>query len=115
MSETPTSPAGKTKGTAKNYTERELVVLTDILHDVVPVAGTEWKGVEMRFNATRGTNPRDVASLKRKYYKIVTSTGPSGGPFCKGYVRKAKQVSNMITEKSEMGAGWDLVRRRYLR
>ena len=48
MSEAPTSPAGKKN--VKNYTERELVVLTDILHDVVPVAGTEWKGVEMRYN-----------------------------------------------------------------
>ena len=47
MSEAPTSPAGKKNN--KNYTEMELVVLTNILHDVVPISGTEWKGVEMRY------------------------------------------------------------------
>ena len=104
MSEPSESPAGKGKK-VKNYSDNEMRIMVEIIHDMRPISSTEWKEVEARFNATEGTQTRDVMSLKRKYYKLTAEKGGTGNPLCKDYVRKAKAAAFLIAERSEAGDG----------
>jgi hypothetical protein len=78
---------------SKNFTQLECDMLWDIMDDICPTGGSEWKRVEEAFNRKMGgqsNRTADSLKLKFKKYKIEKKPQPTGDPDCPPNVVRAK-------------------------
>ena len=89
----------------KNYSKQEIGLLLRIIKEDLPLSGTEWERSLEKFHDEGGTPSRDVASIKRKYSSFVAMSRPTGNPSCDWEVRCAKEIDQLMYNKSEQITG----------
>ncbi len=84
-----------------NYSRSELDHMLEFTREILPISGAEWDLVASRHSAFHPELERTGDQLKKKFNKLARTQIPTGNPNIPPAVREAKEIKDLIVEKSE--------------
>ena len=84
-----------------NYANSELLQMLEFAHDILPISGAEWDLVASCHAAFHPELDRMGDQLKKKINKLCRTMVPRGNPNIPPTVREAKEIRELIVEKTE--------------
>ncbi len=88
-----------------NYSNNELIHMLEFVRDILPISGAEWDLVASRHAAFHPELGRTGDQLKKKFNKLCRTMIPTGNPNIPFSVREAKEIRQLIVEKTEGATG----------
>ncbi len=83
----------------------EIENMLDLVQEVLPISSPEWDSIAEKHSETFPEQNRTGDTLKRKFCKICLRTPPTGNPNCPAYVKRAKDIRDMIVGKTDGSTG----------
>jgi len=84
-----------------NYSSSELDHMLEFARELLPISGAEWDLVASRHSVFHPELERTGDQLKKKFNKLARTQIPTGNPNIPPAVREAKEIRDLIVEKSE--------------
>jgi hypothetical protein len=75
--------------------------MLEFARDILPISGAEWDLITSRHSAFHPELERAGDQLKKKFNKLACTQIPTGNPNIPPPVREAKEIRDLIIEKSE--------------
>ncbi len=100
-----TAKATATKVLGKNWSEEEQMHLLEVMAEVIPINPDDWDRVKLKHDAAYAAFDRPVSSLLRQYGDLTRVVEPTGDPNIPRLVKKAKEVKELIHEKTDGTTG----------
>ncbi len=88
-----------------NYSNSELLHTLEFARDILPISGAEWDLVASCHAAFHPELGRTGDQLKKKFNKLCRTMIPTGNPNIPPTVREAKEIRELIIEKTEGATG----------
>jgi hypothetical protein len=79
--------------------------MLEFVRDILPISGAEWDLVASRHAAFHPELGRTGDQLKKKFNKLCRTMIPTGNPNIPFSVREAKEIRQLIVEKTEGATG----------
>lgn len=95
--------SGRVRG--KNWSEEEQLHLMDVLQEIKPINPDEWERVKSQHDIAFPGFNRTVATLQRVYSDLARVVEPTGDPNIPRPVKKAKEIRELIREKTDGTTG----------
>ena len=87
------------------YSNSELLHMLEFACNILPIIGAEWDSVASRHAAFHPELGRTGDQLKKKFNKLCRTMIPTGNPNIPPTVREAKEIRELIIEKTEGATG----------
>jgi hypothetical protein len=75
--------------------------MLEFAREILPISGAEWDLVASQHSAFHPELERTGDQLKKKFNKLARTQIPTGNPNIPPAVREAKEIRELIVEKSE--------------
>jgi hypothetical protein len=79
--------------------------LLEVIEKILPLNPDDWDQVKYQFVKTYATNNHSVTAITSRFQSLYRTKEPTGSPNIPEEVRVAKQICNMIIEKSDSTTG----------
>ena len=89
----------------KNWTEEEQLHLLEVMEEIMPINPDEWEQVKLKHDAVFGSNGCPISSLQCVYANLTWVVEPTGNPNIPCPVKKAKEVKELLWEKTDGTTG----------
>lgn len=87
------------------WDEEEEMWLLDAIEEFTPINPAEWEQVKTTHDVRFSGKRRNVKSIIRKFTELARTAEPTGDPNIPPAVRRAKEIREMITEKTDGTTG----------
>ena len=106
---TKTKPAKKTTSStgpekeSMHYSDKEKLLLVQIVLDMAPLGPSNWEAVTNKFNEqVPESRHRKVKNIRNKWTALANTRMPTGNPHMPEYVRIAKRAKEQMKRDAEM-------------
>jgi len=79
--------------------------LLEVIEKILPLNPDDWDQVKYQFVKTYATNNHSVTAITSRFQSLYRTKEPTGSPNIPEEVCVAKQIRNMIIEKSDRSTG----------
>ena len=101
--ETKAPASGRVRG--KNWSEEEQLHLMEVLQEIKPINPDEWERVKSQHDIAFPGFNCTIATLQRVYSDLARVVEPTGDPNIPRPVKKAKEIRELIREKTDGTTG----------